>query len=403
MKGVTAYLNEAHLENRSTIGDPANIRTYGNPLTPSINFSSAYAFRSLEDLGSYYGDVYNSVRYARDSSLLVRQLEQYFSLFHGGDRALLFNSGMAAISAALLTLVRRETTLVTFGSYYRKTFALIDGLCRHCGATHRHYRDLPAFDAAPPEGKNLLFFLETPSNPFLELLDVRQLRESHPAARIVVDATLQGLLNDKGTLALADLSIMSCTKYIGGHNDVLAGLVVCHNAEIYPEVWNERSMRGGIIDNMAAYLLFRSLRTYDLRIAKALENTDQVLAFLASSPQVMRVHYPGHFANAGQRELFERTHHHGGALVTFEVREDVPLEKNIGSVCSMKMAPSFGSVDTLIEIPAYMSHWGKSAAELEALGLSRRTVRLAVGMEPFEYIRNDLVRILGEAPSGAVA
>src|SRR5690554_2784775 len=99
MKTVSQILNEAHLSNNSTLGQPADLPVYGAPLTPSLNFSTAYAFGSIDELGAYHENKYNSVRYARDSSLLVRQLERYFELMHGDAKSLMFNSGMSAISA----------------------------------------------------------------------------------------------------------------------------------------------------------------------------------------------------------------------------------------------------------------------------------------------------------------
>lgn len=394
MKSVTTYINDAHLEHNFTIGNPANIPLFGSPLTPSLNFSSAYAFHSIADIGQYHDDKYNSIRYTRDSSLIVRQLEAYFELFHDGHKALLFNSGMSAISAAINTLVAKDSIIITFDSYYRKTCSIIESLSKKFGVKHVHFQDFDDYHANYQSGANDLFFLESPSNPFLSLIDIETIRKDNPQAKIIMDATFQGLLNDKGMLKYSDLTIMSCTKYIGGHNDILAGLVICFNPDIYAGVWNERSMRGGIIDNMSSYLLLRSLRTYDIRIEKSLANVEKILGFLENEPLVEKIYYPGRYQNTNQVTIFDKSHYHGGSVVTFEVNGDVSLERNIEAVCSIKMAPSFGSLDSLIEIPAYMSHWEKSEQELQKIGLNRRIIRLSIGMEPVEYLLNDLRKLL---------
>ena len=153
-------------------------------------------------------------------------------------------------------------------------------------------------------------------------------------------------------------------------------------------------MRGGIIDNHSAYLLLRSLRTYDLRVNKTLENMSDVLKFLDDGRVVENIYYPGQYENAAQSALFESEHYHGGGVVTFRVSENVSLIQNLETLCSTKMAPSFGSVDSLVEIPMYMSHWGKSLDEVKKLGLDERTVRFSVGNEPIQYILNDLIKLL---------
>ena len=112
MKSVTSIINKSHLTNNSTLGNDSDIEVHGDPLNPSINFSSAYAFSSIDDLGNYHENKYDSVRYARDSNLIVRQLEKYFSYMHAESPSLLFNSGMAAISACFQAKIRSDSRLM---------------------------------------------------------------------------------------------------------------------------------------------------------------------------------------------------------------------------------------------------------------------------------------------------
>ena len=394
MRRVIEVINDAHLNTNSTLGNPKEVELYGDPLTPSVNFSTAYAFRSVEELGAYHDDKYDSVRYARDSSLLVRQLEHYFELMHQGCKCLLFNSGMAALSACFSAFLNARSSVVTFGSFYRKSLSILKAFEEKFGGRYLNFPSYGCEGVEELDGPNTLVLVESPSNPFLRLVDLEEVRKRLPSSIIVVDTTFQGLLNSKSELAGADLVTASCTKYIGGHNDVLGGFVVCKNRDTFSSIWDERSMRGGILDNHSAYLLLRSLRTYDLRMEKTLQNASLVLDFLKGHAHVHRLYYPGWGENSDQAALFQQEHYHGGGVVTFRTGDRVNLKSNMKRLCSTKMAPSFGSVDTLVEIPMYMSHWGEPLNEVAKLGLDPQTVRLSVGNEPIRYILDDLQRLL---------
>jgi cystathionine beta-lyase/cystathionine gamma-synthase len=392
MNTVTKYINDAHLKTNSTLGNCSDIEMYGDPLTPSINNSSAYAFKSIDELGAYHENKFNSFRYARDSSLIGRQLEYYFELMHGGRKSLVFNSGMSAISAVFSSLVTSNTTIITFGSFYRKSLSIFESYQKLLGINYINLSNLS--DLASYSSEEVIVLIESPSNPFLKIVDVSAVREALPTATLILDTTFQGLVNSKTNYEDVDLIVASCTKYIGGHNDLLAGLVACRNEELYSLLWNERSMRGGNIDNYSASLLLRSLRTYDLRIGKTLDNTSKILEYLNDQQSIESIYYPGSYDNSDQKELFDREYYHGGGVVTFRVNERINIKNNIATLCSIKMAPSFGSVDSLIEIPAYMSHWGKSVDDLAKLDLDHQTVRFSVGNEPVDYILNDLERLV---------
>ena len=145
---------------------------------------------------------------------------------------------------------------------------------------------------------------------------------------------------------------------------------------------------------MSSYLLLRSLKTYDVRIKSILSNTEKILEYLQSSKNVDIIYYPGRFDNNNQREAFERSYQHGGGVVTFKTKKRAYKEITKKIFRSIKMAPSFGSTDTLIERPATMSHSLKSEKEIQVLGLEKSHIRLSVGMEPIEFIVEDLDRLL---------
>jgi len=394
--GVTSVINDLHLSNNSTIGNNNLGDSLGSPLTPGVNFSSAYAFKTIEDLSRYHLNKRDNVRYARDSNDLTRQVEEYFSHFYDGSPAFIFNSGMAAISAALGVLLPTVSNVVTFGIYYRKTESLIKENCKKLGLYHVSCDSLDDVLSLKLKGETL-FFVENFSNPFLRVVDIAELKKVFPGSKILLDSTLQGLMNNRTEIKYADIAVSSCTKYIGGHNDLLAGVLWVSEPRIVEEVWSHRSAYGTILDSFSAYFLLRSLRTYDLRMEKLLSNTAKVLEMLSESTAIEEIYYPFSFSNEDQSALSSAYSHTGG-VVSFKVKDSVKLENNFGQLCSIKMAPSFGSVDTLIEIPLYMSQGGRGnesmGGKYDTTLMSNRFVRLSVGCEPIEYLNQDLNNLL---------
>jgi cystathionine beta-lyase/cystathionine gamma-synthase len=393
--GVTSVINNLHLSNNSTIGNNDLGDSLGSPLTPAINFSSAYAFKTIEDLNNYHLHKRDNTRYARDSNNLTRQVEEYFSHFYNGHPSFIFSSGMSAIATALGVLLPKVSNVVTFGIYYRKTESLIKENCMKLGLNHitcGSYEDVLSLEI---KGKTL-FFVENFSNPFLRVVNIPSLRKVFPDSKILLDFTLQGLMNNSNELEYADISVSSCTKYIGGHNDLLAGVLYTSDPNLVEEVWSHRSAYGSILDSFSAYFLLRSLRTYDLRIDKILTNTKKTLDLLSESNTIETIYYPFAFNNDDQASL-SSAYSHSGGLISFKVKDHIKLEDNLEHLCSIKMAPSFGSIDSLIEIPLYMSQQVRgnndSRGEYESVLISNRFVRLSVGCEPFEYLNNDLKKL----------
>ena len=368
-----------------------------HPLAPSLNLSCANEFADVDALGDAHANKYSSVRYSRDSSDLVLHAERCVSALHGSSLACLFQSGMAAVDAALTVALNHVKAVAIIGSIYRKSMSLVELKAGERDIRCIRLNSVDDFLAISNDlPLEILVFAETPCNPFLELQDVVKLRAGAPNSLIILDVTLQGLANDRlGLHFYADILISSCTKYIGGHNDLLAGYAVTRRQDLYQKLWELRSMRGSILDSLSAFLLLRSLRTYDARIERQVSSVGAVLSFLDQSEKVDRIYYPGAWANNVQDELFRSSHYHGGSVVSFELDSSVNIKRNIGSLMVVKMAPSFGSVDSLIEIPALMSYWGKASSELMKIGISESLVRLSVGLEPPDLIISDLTRLVG--------
>jgi cystathionine beta-lyase/cystathionine gamma-synthase len=393
---VTSIINEAHLDTSATLGSNDIGQSLSKPLTPDINFSSAYAFDTIENLGAYHASKIENLRYTRDGSSLSRQVEFYFEKMYNVNAALLFNTGMAAVASAIEILLTETHTVVSFGVNYRKTKEIIDQCACRKGITIRNYETFKNLEESDSgDGEGLLIFCENFSNPYLNFTEIQKIRLSYPKSKIIVDFTMQGLMNYKEDLRHCDIAVTSCTKYVGGHNDFLAGCALFFNPKYVENAWSYRSSRGNILSPFSSFLLLRSLRTYDLRIKQILGNTSKVLGFLDEHYQVKRLFYPGRYHNLRETDALKCTH--GGGVVSFRVKDHVPVEQNLAELRSMKMAPSFGSVDTLIEVPLYMSQGARngyrSKFDRENL-LSDRFIRLSVGCEPIEYIINDLKILL---------
>ena len=394
-KYVTSYLNDLHLSNNSTIGDNNFGKSIGNPLNPSINLSSAYAFKTIDELNEYHDNKRDNTRYARDGNDLARQAEEYFGHMFDKSTCFLFNSGMAAVSCALNVLYDKIDNIVTFGMFYRKSEVIISDAAKRFNIRHLNVVDDKFSMLTSLKGKTL-FFIENFSNPFLRLTDVKKLKREFPDSFIIIDITLQGLITNEDEVNHADIIVSSCTKYIGGHNDILAGILSTKNKDLVKEVWDFRSSNGCILGSFDSYLLLRSLRTYDLRIAQIEKNTNHVISFLKEHPKIKRIFYPFSFSNNDQASMGEQYAFHGG-VISFEVIHEVNLERNIEKLCSTKMAPSFGSVDSLIEIPFFMSKREKGGIDekhYHSLIFSNNFIRFSVGCEPFSYIYEDLKILL---------
>jgi len=307
----------------------------------------AHAYASASALAAYHADPRAGHRYGRDSSPEVVEAERAIEAWHPGYEAVLFSSGMTAISAVFDTFGNDGISMPA--ECYRKVVPLAGSRAREDGA---------------------LIWAESPSNPHLRLVDYENLQSS--GRKVALDLTFAGLGNFRGDFP--DIIVHSLTKYACGHNDFMAGVVLARGLSA-DAIWQRRSMAGGIPDAGTARLLSRSLKTYDLRMERQVENTLAVLDWLRA--RVEHVFYPP----------ASEWHYHGGAVVSFRVvgADPVELTDRLGDLETIRMAPSFGAVDSMAEVPATMSR---------APGVEPDLVRLSVGIEPVCRILADLEKVL---------
>ena len=333
--------------------------------------------------------------YSRYGNPTVRDAERKLAALEGADDAALFGSGMAAVTTTLFALLKRGDHVVLTSDGYRRTRAFVTSLLARFGVEHT------VVDAADPAAvaralrdTTRVVLTESPSNPYLRVLDlpeVARAKAAFPRCKLLVDATFATPVNQRPLEQGADLVLHSATKYLGGHNDLLAG-GVCGSAALVSLVRETRDVLGGVLDPHAAYLLIRGMKTLPLRVARQNETALAIARWLETRPEVATVFYPG-LASHPDHAVAERLLDGAGGVVSFVLRADLDPTSRALDACKLAtMAPSLGGVETLIEQPALMSYYGLSSEEREAIGIADGLVRLSIGIEGTEDLWADVER-----------
>lgn len=370
----------------------------GQPLNNPVDFSSAFWFDTQESLAATHQLKFERVRYGRDSGVGQNHLEKSLEQWHPGFRVLTFRSGMSALQTVLHWAWSSSNHHFVQSEVYRKTAGLIDDLTELSG---RQSFEINLWHApvtaseAPLPGSTSLVILEVPSNPHLRIPDWPMLfRHCTSKPFVVVDATLSGLANLSEELVnQADAIVYSLTKYIGGHNDLIGGAIFVR-PDRYKELWEIRSRLGNIIGPMEAFLASRSMKTFDLRWERQCEVADEVfekLSKLLDGGSLASLNFPGAGTNSDQHSLAQRSLLRRGAVMSFTVGSDrKSLAQRMSDLKTVKMAPSFGSTDSLIEICSLMSQPDATDEQLEKSGIEPTLIRLSIGIEDPDLIFSDI-------------
>jgi len=332
--------------------------------------------------------------YGRMGNPTVAAVEARLAAIEGAEAAQLFGSGMAAVTTLFLWFLKAGDRLVLTSDSYRRTRDFSVFLSKFGIAVDVVAPDVDAIvEAFRPETR--LVFSEVPTNPYLRVLDLPRLVEAARSQGVVtvVDTTFATPVNLRPLELGADLVIHSATKYLGGHNDLIAG-VVAGREELMRPLSEFLMTLGGICDPNTAFLLERGLKTLALRVDRHNSNGQRVAEFLSAHPKVERVYYPG-VASHPDYHIAKNLLRGFGGVVTFLV--DGGFEATARFVDRLhipRLAPSLGGVESLVDHVALMSFWELSAEERQKRGIPENLVRLSLGIEDIEDLLADLDQAL---------
>jgi methionine-gamma-lyase len=347
--------------------------------------------KDVRDYNAGAEDGAQGYMYSRPTSPTQRVLERKAAALECGEDALATSSGMAAISTAILTLVGQADEIVSSNMLYGGTYTILKhGLAKLGVKTQfvdtRRIEEAEKF--VTPRTKAL--YVETPTNPDLRIADIRraaQIARDH-GLKLIVDNTFATPVNQVATELGADVVVVSTTKYYGGHNDLIGGVVV-GSSDFIKAARKTLKVYGGCIDPFAAYMTLRGLKTMALRVEKQNLNAMAVAEYLETNPKVRRVYYPG-LKSHPQHELAKSQMKGFSGIICFELETEQKAVKLIESLKTIIHGLSLGGVESLISMPVYSSHNYLTPKELAEIGLNSSMVRLSVGIEDAEDLIADL-------------
>jgi len=377
---------------------------FGAHATP-IYQTSTYVFENAEQADALFSGKrmagepdYRYIRAPPNSPTHAAFIEKIRTL-EGGEAGIAFSSGMAAETAIVISQLKKGDHLLSAEIIYGGTYGLFSSILPRLGieVSFIDATDLEEVKAGLRENTKMVF-LESPANPTLAVCDLRKISKiAHESGAItVVDNTFATPFFQRPLELGADAVVESCTKYIGGHGDLLGGVVVS-SAGLIKSMKSTTILTGGIMGTHEAWLCLRGLKTLHLRMERHARNAMQVAEFLEDHPKVERVNYPG-LASHPQHLLAKRQMSGYSGMLSFEIRGGIEAgRKLMNGLALCSLAVSLGTVDTLVEHPASMTHSVVPREMRERLGITDGLVRVSVGIEDVEDIVADLEKGLEKA------
>jgi cystathionine beta-lyase/cystathionine gamma-synthase len=366
-------------------------------LTTPIYETSTFVFDSAAQVQAYQEGKDVGYLYSRYENPTVVAVERTLATVDEAECSLLFSSGQAATTHALLTLLRQGDEVVCSAAIYGGTHHLIADLLPRFGIDGR-FASLEALDepAAVIGPRTRVVWVESPINPTLRCVDLRKVAGACRAAGVVsvVDNTFASPLNQPVLSMGVDLSMQSATKYLNGHSDVTAGVLSGPRRLLDPVAKNRRLM-GSVLDPQAAYALGRGLKTMALRVARQNETAHRVASALEGHPGLARVYYPG-LASHPDHAIAARQMRGFGGMVTIDVAGGhAAAFRTYDRLRLIKRAASLGGVESICSLPILSSHTGLSDEQLAQAGVSRGMIRISIGLEHADDLIADITQALG--------
>ena len=383
---------------------------YKGPVSTPIYQTSTYRFETSEDAIRYAKGDPTVYVYTRYHNPTVHDVEEKLALMERGEAAALFSSGMAAITTAILAVTKPGDEIISTPALYGGTYRWFRDELPKNGITvkyvHPDHLDKIESLVTP---KTTIVYLETPTNPTLDLVDIAEIvRRTRNAERrigrkilVMIDNTFASILNQDPFAYGVDVIVESATKYLGGHSDIIAGAVI-GTSDFLKQVRGLAKYHGGCADPFAAFLMSRSLKTFELRVERQNESALKLATALEKNKKVNRVLYPG-LPSFPKYQLARKQMAGFGGMITIEVKPSrgrSPVEAAARVCDNLKIAVnamSLGGVETLVSIPVYSSHVFMSDAELKQHGVTAGMIRISVGVEGIEDLIADFEQALSLA------
>jgi cystathionine gamma-synthase len=391
--------NNNSFSTRSVHAGEARLKPHHALTTPIVQ-SSTFTFEDTADLVAFkeaflWGDEKDRSEYGRYGNPTVNAVERKLAELDSGQAGLLFSSGMAAVTTTLLMLLSAGTHVVMTDDCYRRTRQFVKEFLKRYAidATLVPVGDYDALEAAIRPNTRVIVS-ESPTNPYLRVVDIPRLVDiaQRHKVKTIIDSTFATPINQRPLEFGVDFVMHSATKYLGGHNDILAGVVVGSDYLI-GGLRDIQGMMGAVNDPHSAYLLLRGLKTLGLRVGRHNDTAMQVARFLDGHGRVSRVFYPG-LPSHPDHNIAEQQMDGYGGVVSFEL--DTDLEATGAFVDALQIpyiGPSLGGVESLVIQVAQATYYELSSEERAALGISDSLVRFAVGIED----AGDLIADLDQA------
>ena len=367
---------------------------YGDKTTGSVNVpiyqTSTYEQLALgKNTGWEYSRTGNPTRAALEA--LIAELEK-------GVAGFAFGSGMAAITA-VLSLFKSGDKIIISSNVYGGTFRVLDKVFKNFEIKYS-IEDTTNIDklekSLSPDVKAIL--IESPANPLLTITDiakVSELAKKHNILSIVDNTFMTPYLQQPITLG-ADIVIHSATKYLGGHSDLVAGLVVVNSDKLAEKLAFIQNATGGILGPFDSFLLIRGIKTLGVRMDRHVDNAEKLANYLLNHPLVKNVYYPG-LASAQGYEVNKSQAKNGGAMISFELKENCNIKTFFSELKLIALAESLGGVESLVCHPATMTHASIPYEIRQKVGITDGLIRLSVGIENVNDLQNDLEQAISKS------
>ncbi|MFJ7637296.1 bifunctional cystathionine gamma-lyase/homocysteine desulfhydrase [Peribacillus sp. NPDC097225] len=333
--------------------------------------------------------------YSRTGNPTRHALEELIKELEGGKRGFAFGSGMAAMTAVMMLFNQGDHVLLT-DDVYGGSFRVMTKILNRFGleATFIDTSDIDSIEKGIKQNTKALF-IESPTNPLLKITDLEEIAKIAKAHSLltIVDNTFSTPYWQNPLTLGADIVLHSATKYLGGHSDVVAGLAVVNDEKLGEDLHFVQNSTGGVLGPQDSWLLMRGMKTLGIRMEEHERTTSAIVRFLTGHESILKVYYPG-LVNHPNHEIAKKQSRGFGGMVSFDVGSGEKAERVLQKVKYFTLAESLGAVESLISVPALMTHASIPAERRANLGITDGLIRISVGLEDVEDLLEDLEQAL---------